>query len=103
MRQRARLNDAKAAKLEHPMKKEKENVEPSYKVSPIFRVNPLHEQGGSYTVKVSYADEGRPTKVYDNVRYPDQYINKIKSSSEYVEGIIKEITYTKSTKGLLKG
>ena len=89
------------------MKKEKEQEneqeKQSFQVLPIYRVNPLHEAGGSYTVKVSYADDSRPAKVYDNVKYPDQYINKIKSSSDYVEGIIKEITYTKSTKGLLHG
>jgi|TARA_R110000772_G_scaffold243258_1_gene356070 hypothetical protein len=97
------IKDATAAKLEHPMKKEKEQIEASFKVTPQWRTNPLHEQGGSYTVKVSYTDSSQADKVYDNVKFPEPYINKIRESSDYKNGIIKEVTWTKSNRTLLKG
>ena len=50
----------------------------SYKVTPEFRSNNLHEKGGGYQVFVVYRNN--TTKVYDNVQYPHGYIRKIKEN-----------------------
>ena len=61
------------------------------RVRPEWRTNKLHERGNGYQVFVVYRN--KPTKVYDNVQYPDGYINKIKESTDYQRDEIVDIYY----------
>jgi len=61
------------------------------KVTPEYRTNNLHQEGGGYQVFVVHKD--KPTRVYDNVQSPDGYIRKIKSGPEWQSGKIIDIYY----------
>ena len=63
----------------------------SYKVTPEFRSNNLHERGGGYQVFVVY--KNKRTQVYDNVQFPHNYIKKIKETTDYQRDEIVDIYY----------
>ncbi len=71
------------------MSKEEWNTD-QYKVGEKYRKNDMHLEGKGSTVIVHYAD-GSPSKVYDNIKYPESYIRRIKEGVEYDSGKIDRI------------
>lgn len=67
----------------------------SYKVTAKHRTNALHERGGGTTITVHY--KSAPSKVYDNIQYPEGYIRRIKEGEDYTSGEIVDIVVGDAT------
>ena len=67
----------------------------SYKVTAQHRTNTLHERGGGTTITVHYKQA--PSKVYDNIQYPQAYIKRIKEGEDYTSGEIVDIVVGDAT------
>jgi hypothetical protein len=67
----------------------------SYKVTAKHRTNALHERGGGTTITVHYKQA--PSKVYDNIQYPQAYITRIKEGEDYISGNIVDIVVGDAT------
>ena len=61
----------------------------SYKVTPKWRTNSLHEKGEGTTITVHY--KSAPSKVYEHIQYPQAYIKRIKEGEDYISGEIVDI------------
>ena len=71
------------------MSKEEWN-DKQYKVGKRYRTNNIHLEGKGSTVIVHYTG-GEPSKVYDNIKYPESYIRRIKEGTDYDNGKIDRI------------
>jgi hypothetical protein len=67
----------------------------SYKVTAQHRTNALHERGGGTTITVHYKQA--PSKVYENIQYPEGYIRRIKEGEDYTSGNIVDIVVGDAT------
>jgi hypothetical protein len=67
----------------------------SYKVTAQHRTNSLHERGGGTTITVHYKQA--PSKVYENIQYPEGYIRRIKEGEDWISGNIVDIVVGDAT------
>ena len=58
-----------------------------FKVSEQYRTNQLSSVKSSISIEAHYSD-GRPSRVYENIHFPDKFIKKMFKSNDLVDYVV---------------